>query len=80
MNRISISNKVFFRPKENEIFFAEVPNIGLDVRVKTLVSKDGNACENCVFHSGELSVLCGGVICVENKKRYTFRRIRNGKV
>ena len=51
MRRLSISDKGMFIPEEGEIFFAEVPNKGIDRKVKTLVSKDKNQCENCVFLS-----------------------------
>lgn len=80
MRRLSISDKVLFLPKEGEMFFAEVPNKGIDRKVKTMVSKDKDSCENCVFGRGELGLLCWSVVCIDGHKRYTFRRIRNGKI
>lgn len=80
MRRLSISNKGFFTPEEGEIFFAEVPNKGIDRKVKALVSKDNNQCENCVFCRGELNTLCWGVVCIDGNKEYTFRRVSDGKI
>lgn len=80
MKRISISDKDVFKPKEGEIFFAEVPIKRIDWKVKTLVSKDNNPCENCVFCRGELSALCWGVKCLEEDKQYTFRKVSDGKI
>lgn len=51
MRRLSISDKGMFIPEEGEIFFAEVPNKGIDRKVKTMVSKDIDSCEKCVFLS-----------------------------
>lgn len=80
MRRLSISDKDMFDPEEGEIFFAEVPNKGGDRKVKTMVSKDGNSCKNCVFHRGELGLLCWHVRCLNGRKQYTFRRVRDGKI
>lgn len=80
MRRLSISDEGLFIPEEGEIFFAEVPNKGIDRKVKTLVSKDNDRCENCVFLRGELNVLCWSVMCVEEGVQYTFRRISDGKI
>lgn len=80
MNRVSVSNEEFFVPEEGEIFFAEVPNKGIDRKVKTMVSKDGDSCKNCVFHRGELGLLCWRVSCLNGRKRYTFRRVSDGKI
>lgn len=81
MRRVSISDKDFFIPKEGEIFFAEVPNKGIDRKVKTLVSKDNNQCENCVFFRGELGLLCWSVWCLkDNGTQLTFRRVADGKI
>lgn len=65
MRRLSISDKGLFVPEEGKIFFAEVPNKGIDRRVKTLVSKDNDPCKNCDFCSGELCGLCFNVKCLE---------------
>lgn len=78
--RLSISDKGMFIPEEGEIFFAEVPNKGIDRKVKVLVSKDKNQCENCVFCRGELSTLCWCVMCLEEGVQYTFRRVSDGKI
>lgn len=80
MRRVSISDKGFFIPEKGEIFFAEVPNKGIDRKVKTLVSRDNNRCENCVFCRGELGVLCWSVMCLEEGVQYTFRRVSDGKI
>lgn len=80
MRRLSISDKGLFIPEEGEIFFAEVPNKGIDRKVKTLVSKDKNQCENCVFCRGKLGALCWNVMCLEEGVQYTFRRVSDGKI
>lgn len=83
MRRLSISNKGFFTPEEGEIFFAEVPNKGIDRKVKALVSKDNNQCENCVFCRGELSCLCWSVRCsgsLDGEEQLTFRKVSDGKI
>lgn len=80
MRRLSISDEGLFIPEEGEIFFAEVPNKGIDRKVKALVSKDKNQCENCVFCRGELGALCWRVMCLEEGVQYTFRRVSDGKI
>lgn len=80
MRRLSMSDKGLLIPEEGEIFFAEVPNKGIDRKVKTLVSKDKNQCENCVFCRGELGALCWSVMCFEEGVQYTFRRVHDGKI
>lgn len=80
MRRLSISNKSLFFPEEGELFFAEVPNKGKDLRVKTLVSKDNDPCTNCVFRRGELGALCWKVTCFEEGVKYTFRRVHDGEI
>lgn len=82
MRRLSISNEDVFVPEEGEIFFAEVPNKGIDRKVKTFVSKDREACEKCCFRSGELGFLCLGVRCItiDNETQLTFRRVSDGKI
>lgn len=82
MRRLSISDKGLFVPEEGEIFFAEVPNKGIDRKVKTLVSKDREACEKCCFCGGELGFLCWGVRCItiDDDTQLTFRRVSDGKI
>nr|DAP92346.1 MAG TPA: hypothetical protein [Caudoviricetes sp.] len=81
MRRLSISNEYVFVPEEGEIFFAEVPNKGIDRKVKTLVSKDMKACEKCCFYGGELGFLCLGVRCMMyDETQLTFRRVSDGKI
>lgn len=80
MRRLSISDEGLFIPEEGETFFAEVPNKGIDRKVKALVSKDKNQCENCVFYHGELDALCWSVMCLEEGGPYTFRRVSDGKI
>lgn len=80
MRRLSISNKSLFVPEEGEIFFAEVPNKGIERKVKALVSKDENQCEKCVFCRGELGELCWKVTCFGKGVEYTFRRVSDGEI
>nr|DAO93305.1 MAG TPA: hypothetical protein [Caudoviricetes sp.] len=80
MRRLSISDKGMFIPEEGEIFFAEVPYKCIDIRVKTLVSKDNEPCTNCAFRRGKIVVLCGGVMCLKEGVQYTFRRVHDGKI
>lgn len=82
MRRLSISDKGLFVPEEGGIFFAEVPNKGIDRKVKTLVSKDRQACEKCCFRGGELGFLCWGVRCItiDDDTQLTFRRVSDGKI
>lgn len=78
--RLSISDKGMFIPEKGEIFFAEVPNKGIDRKVKTLVSEDDNPCEKCAFRHGGLDALCWSVMCLEEGVQYTFRRVHDGKI
>lgn len=83
MRRVSISDKGMFIPEKGEIFFAEVPNKGIDRKVKAMVSKDKNQCENCVFCRGELGLLCWNVRCsgnLDGEEQLTFRRVSDGKI
>lgn len=80
MRRLSMSDEGLFIPEEGEIFFAEVPNKGIDRKVKALISKDKNRCENCVFNNGELGKLCWWVICLEEGVQYTFKRVSDGEI
>lgn len=78
--RLSISDKGMFIPEKGEIFFAEVPNKGIDRKVKTLVSRDDNSCAKCAFRHGELGALCWSVTCLEEGVQYTFMRVNDGKI
>lgn len=82
MRRLSISGKGTFVPEKGEIFLAEVPNKGIDRKVKALVSKDREACEKCCFYGGELGFLCWGVRCItiDDETQLTFRRVSDGKI
>lgn len=80
MRRVSISDKGMFIPEEGEIFFAEVPNKGIDRKVKTLVSRDDSPCAKCAFRHGGLGALCWRVTCLEEGVQYTFRRVHDGKI
>lgn len=83
MRRLSISDEGLFVPEEGEIFFAEVPNKGIDRKVKAMVSKDKNQCENCAFCRGELGLLCWNVRCsgnLDGEEQLTFRRVSDGKI
>ena len=82
MRRLSISGKGTFVPEEGEIFLAEVPNKGIDLKVKALVSKDREACEKCCFYGGELGFLCWGVRCttIDDETQLTFRRVSDGEI
>ncbi|WAX07622.1 hypothetical protein BK649P1_00058 [Bacteroides phage BK649P1] len=82
MRRLSISDKGTFVPEKGEIFLAEVPNKGIDRKVKALVSKDREACEKCCFYGGELGFLCWGVRCItiDDETQLTFRMVSDGKI
>lgn len=81
MERISISDKKMFEPEEGEVFFAEVPNKGIDRKVKTILCVNGNACEKCIFNSGELANLCLRIWCFNGDgSKLTFRSVRDGKI
>lgn len=80
MRRLSISDKGMFIPEEGEIFFAEVPNKGVDRKVKARVSKDDDSCAKCVFRCGALGVLCWSVMCFNEGVQYTFRRVHDGEI
>lgn len=82
MRRLSISGEGTFVPEKGEIFLAEVPNKGIDRKVKALVSKDREACEKCCFYGGELGFLCWGVRCItiDDETQLTFRRVSDGKI
>lgn len=80
MRRLSISDKGMFIPEEGEIFFAEVPNKGIDRRLKALVSKDDDPCTRCVFRRAELGALCWKVLCLKEDVQYTFRRVHDGEI
>lgn len=80
MRRLSMSDEGMFIPEEGEIFFAEVPNKGIDRRLKTLVTKDDDSCTRCVFRREELGVLCWKVLCLKEGVQYTFRRVHDGEI
>lgn len=80
MRRLSISNKGMFIPEEGEIFFSEVPNKGMDRKVKTLVERNNDPCRRCVFSQGKLSPLCFQIMCLEDGEQYMFRRVRDGEI
>lgn len=80
MRRLSISDKGPFVPEEGEIFFAEVPNKGIDRRLKALVPKDDDPCTRCVFHRAELGALCWKALCLKEDVQYTFRRVHDGEI
>lgn len=81
MERISISDKKMFEPEEGEVFFAEVPNKRIDRKVKTILCVNGDACEECVFSSGELANLCRRIWCFNGDgSKLTFRRVRDEKI
>lgn len=80
MNRISLSDRDRFAPKEGEVFFAEVPGKGIDRKVEALLLKDGSGCKNCVFFQGELKDLCMQINCLNRGRQLTFRRVKNGEI
>lgn len=49
MNRISLSDRDRFAPKEGEVFFAKVPGKGIDRKVEAVLLKDNSGCKNCAF-------------------------------
>lgn len=76
MNRISLSDRDRFVPKEGEVFFAEVPGKGIDRKVEALLSKDGSGCMNCVFFQGELKDLCMQINGLNRGGQLTFRKVK----
>lgn len=81
MKRISINDEGMFEPEEGEVFFAEVPNKGIDRKVETISCANGNACKECVFRSGELANLCWRIWCFNGDgSKLTFRRVIDGKI
>lgn len=81
MYRVSMSDNVLFEPEEGEVFFAEVPNKRIDRKVKTISCINGDACEKCVFSSGELANLCWRIWCFNGDgSKLTFRRVRDGEI
>lgn len=77
-----MSDEKMFQPEEGEVFFAEVPNKGIDRKVKAILHKGANQCENCVFFKEEMSSLCWKVFCSKPNgiEQLTFRRVRDGKI
>lgn len=48
---------------------------------KTISCINGDACEKCVFSSGELANLCWRIWCFNGDgSKLTFRRVRNGEI
>ena len=81
MKRISMNDEGMFEPEEGELFFAHEPDTGIDRKVKALLYADGEACEQCVFHDGELQDLCRMVWCsIDDDSRLTFRRVSDGEI
>lgn len=81
MERISISGEKIFEPEEDEVFFAEEPDTGIDIKVKALLYAETEACEQCAFHNGELQDLCRMVWCsIDDDSRLAFRRVSDGKI
>lgn len=76
MNRISLSDRDRFVPKEGEVFFAEVPGKGIDRKVKAVLLKDDSGCKNCVFFQGELKDLCRQINCINRGGQLIFRMVR----
>lgn len=79
MNRISLSDRDRFVPKEGEVFFAEVPGKGIGRKVEALLSKDGSGCMNCLFFKGELKDLCMQVNCLNRGRQLIFRKVKRIK-
>ena len=81
MYRVSMSDNVLFEPEEGEVFFAEEPDTGIDIKVKALLYAKTEACEQCAFHNGELQDLCRMVWCsIDDDSRLAFRRVSDGKI
>lgn len=81
MKRISINDEGIFEPEEGEVFFAEVPNKGIDIKVETILCANADACKECAFRSGELANLCWRIWCLnDDGSKLTFRRVRDEKI
>ena len=81
MERISISDKKMFEPETGEVFFVEVPNKGIDIKVETILCANSDACEECIFNRGELDDLCWRIWCLNGDgSKLTFRRVSDGKI
>lgn len=76
MNRISLSDRDRFAPKEGEVFFAEVPVKGIDLKVEAVLLKDNSGCKNCAFFKGELKDLCMQINCLNRGRQLIFKRVR----
>lgn len=76
MNRISLSDRDIFVPKEGEVFFAEVPGKGIDRKVYAVLLKDNSGCMNCAFFKGELKDLCVQVNCLNRGRQLIFRNVK----
>lgn len=76
MNRISLSDRDRFVPKEGEVFFAEVPGKGIDRKVEAVLLKDNSGCKNCAFFKGELKILCMQINCLNCGRQLIFRNVK----
>lgn len=79
MNRISLSDRDIFVPKEGEVFFVEVPGKGIDRKVEAVLLKGNSGCMNCAFFEGELKLLCMQVNCLYRGRQLTFRKVKRIK-
>ena len=79
MNRISLSDRNRFVPKEGKVFFAEVPGRGIDRKVEAVLLKDNSGCKNFVFFQGELKDLCMQINCLNRGGQLTFRKVKRIK-
>lgn len=79
MNRISLSDRDRFVPKEGEVFFAEVPGKGIDLKVEAVLLKDNSGCKTCVFFQGELKDLCMQINCLNRGRQLIFRNVKRIK-
>lgn len=66
MNRISLSDRDRFAPKEGEVFFAEVPGKGIDRKVEDDIIDEFNnsSCGRCTFNNW---IYHTGDCCSKNK-------------
>lgn len=70
-----------FEPETGEVFFVEVPNKGIDIKVETILCANSDACEECIFNRGELDDLCWRIWCLNGDgSKLTFRRVSDGKI
>lgn len=79
MNRISLSDRDRFVPKEGEVFFAEVPVYSLSRKLESVLLKDNSGCKNCAFFKVELKDLCMQINCLNRGRQLTFRKVKRIK-